>query len=305
MTIPQLSRQARAQATEFIKAHGRPLERALYAVTFEGERAEAAIDELAHFQNADGGFGHGLEPDIRLPGSSVIATTVAFQRLRDLRVAQDHPLVSRACAYLLQKYEAAQMNWPNIPTTVDDAPHAPWWQPTGDLSENLANPRAEILGYWYEYPSHVPDDLRQSLTNSVMAHLTAHPDQMEMHDLLCYLRLWQTPGLPDALTAAMRDKLTRIALHTVERDPAAWRGYGLQPIAVASTPRAPLAATFAADLPANLAFLVEQLEASGYLQPAWSWGDLWPEAWAQAQREWSGVLTLNALKTLHEFGYLQ
>ena len=67
-----LSTDAQASARAFIVAHARPLERAWYAYQFESGPAEAVLDTLAAFQNADGGFGHGLEPDVQLPNSSAI-----------------------------------------------------------------------------------------------------------------------------------------------------------------------------------------------------------------------------------------
>ena len=69
----------------------RPLEQQLYRYHFDGGTAAEVITELARFQNADGGFGHGLEPDLRLAGSSVIATTVALQRCREIHAPERCP----------------------------------------------------------------------------------------------------------------------------------------------------------------------------------------------------------------------
>jgi len=64
-----------------VKAHARSLDRALFEHQFEGAPARNVWDALAAYRNMDGGFGRALEPDFRLPGSSPLATTIAFEYL--------------------------------------------------------------------------------------------------------------------------------------------------------------------------------------------------------------------------------
>ncbi len=112
ISINKLSAAKRDKAVNYIKAQGRPLERALYAYHFEGGSAAAVMDELRSFQNKDSGFGHALEPDLRLNDSSVIATTVALQRMLETHVPSDHPLVESACKYLRDTYNAVPRTFP-------------------------------------------------------------------------------------------------------------------------------------------------------------------------------------------------
>lgn len=65
-----LSKRAFDRTIQFISEIGRPLEQALCAHHFTEPCPEQVISELAKYQNEDGGFGHGLEPDFRLPASS-------------------------------------------------------------------------------------------------------------------------------------------------------------------------------------------------------------------------------------------
>ena len=58
--MKQLSCEAFARARRFIITQGRPLERALFRYRFEGAAVEGVLDELARFQNEDGGFGRAL-----------------------------------------------------------------------------------------------------------------------------------------------------------------------------------------------------------------------------------------------------
>ena len=282
----------------------RPLEKSLYRYHFTGGTQAEILAELARFQNADGGFGHGLEPDLRLPDSSVIATSVAFQRLRETAAPADHPLIVNGCRYLRDTYDPVAGKWAIIPPNVDDAPHAPWWVYGEALSHSLLNPSAEILGYLYEYGDHFPAQWRQQATDAIVTHIMDEARQLEMHDLLCAIRLYETPALPQAIRERLFPRLQTVAEALVARDPAAWRGYGLPPLSVVSAPRSAFAPLFQEQLDANLDFVIDQLDAAGSWRPNWTWGAP-SEAWAQAEREWSGVITLNNLVLLRAFGRLE
>ena len=72
------------KARTFVIDQGRELERRLLSYYFDDGTPAAVLDELASYQNQDGGFGNGLEPDIQLPDSSVITTTIALRILREV-----------------------------------------------------------------------------------------------------------------------------------------------------------------------------------------------------------------------------
>lgn len=295
-----LTAEGFAKAATFLTTQARPLDHARYDFHFEGGAAENVLTELAAYQNADGGFGHALEPDLHLPGSSVIATTVALQIAREVDTAADHPLVERACHYLRDTYDAQNAVWPIIPPNVDDAPHAPWWVYRGNVTDWLINPRAEIAGYICDYAKHFPREMCKTVTDAVVAHLMTL-DSIEMHELLCVLRFAESAALPKGTRARIDNKLTALVRATVEHDPAQWNGYGLQPLDVAPTPASPFAELFGPLIEQNLAVLAAQQNTDGSWSPPWTWGDLYPDAWPQAQRDWMGVLTIKNLRILRAY----
>ena len=303
--MKKLSTTAQEKITSFLSsAQVRPLEQALYRYHFENGTQADVMAALAQFQNPDGGFGHGMEPDVRLPDSSVIATSVAFQHLREVNAPADHPIVANGCRYLRESYNATTANWEIIPSNVDDAPHAPWWVYGEELSHSPVNPRAEVLGYLYDYPEHFPAEMRQQATDAVVGYLLDEANALEMHDLYCAIRLYETETLPEAIKAPLLERLKRVADKLVARDPAAWLEYGLQPLGIVSKPESPFAPAFRSEIELNLDFLIDQLNDTGYWNPNWSWGHS-PDAWAQAERDWRGVITLNNLLTLRNFGRLE
>jgi hypothetical protein len=99
----------------------------------------------------------------------------------------------------------------------------------------------------------------------------------------------------------MLARLEKVVQAVVERDPARWKAYGLQPLGVVDTPRSPFARLFPTEIEANLDFVIENQEPDGTWKPSWSW-DAPSEAWETARREWTGVLTLDNLRKLRSFG---
>ena len=57
-------------AEDFIWRAARLLDRHRYALLFADGSAEAVLEALRGYRNADGGFGHALEPDLRCPAAS-------------------------------------------------------------------------------------------------------------------------------------------------------------------------------------------------------------------------------------------
>ena len=297
-----LSGAALKQAELFLGTHARPLEQALFATFLRGASAEWALDELAGFQNSDGGFGHGLEPDVQMSSSSILATTVALQHLRALQVPAGNPLLHGAVRYLMDTYDSDALAWPFVPPQVDDAPHAPWWQYNADLSQYLANPRAEIVGYLFDYAELVPVDLCQNLLTAVIVFLENLSRKLTMHELLCYVRLVETESLPDNARARLLSEIKPLISSEVETDPATWDGYVLKPLMVAPSPSSLFAESLQKSIGDNLDFEIDRQQKDGSWAPNWSWGDAYPEAWLHAKRAWQGVLTVNMTKSLLAYG---
>jgi hypothetical protein len=124
---------------------------------------------------------------------------------------------------------------------------------------------------------------------------------MEMHDLMCCIRLAETGSLPDSVRRVLFQTIERAADRIVERDPEKWSGYSVKPLSLVRGPKSPLAALLAEDVQRNLDYEIEAQGPDGAWGPNWSWsGDAWP----QAERDWKGYITVHMLMTLHAFGRL-
>ena len=88
-----------------------------------------------------------------------------------------------------------------------------------DLAGFLVNPRVEIVGYLHDYSGVVPTDLLDTLTTAVFEHLESLPDEVEMHDIICFVSLAETASLPQSYRERIWAKLAKAAEHGVARKP--------------------------------------------------------------------------------------
>ena len=304
--MKKLTQVAFQNAKNFIMDQGRVLDQKRFEFHFEDGSANAVLTALASYQNDDGGFGHALEPDIRTSASSAIATTVGFQILREIRAPMDHALVQKGVEYFVATYDESQQVWPIIPPEVAENPYAPWWNYANSaesFGQFLVNPRAEIVGHLHEFSEGVPTKLLKPLAAVVLEHLDSLPNEIEMHDILCFVRLAETEALPNR--NKVWEKLARAAAPRVARNAEQLNSYILKPLWLVSSPESPLAARLKDEVEMNLDFEIEQQGEDGSWSPNFSWGDQFPETWKTAKKEWQSRFTVDTLKTLSDFGRIE
>jgi hypothetical protein len=135
-------------AAGFVWRTGRLIDRYRFAHLFLGGDRAPVLAALAAYQNPDGGFGNALEPDLRGPASQPEPVEVAFRVLDELD-AMDHPMVGRACDWLVTA-TTADGGVPFVLPTVAEHPRAPWWQTEPDPPASLV-PTAAIAGLLHKH----------------------------------------------------------------------------------------------------------------------------------------------------------
>jgi hypothetical protein len=296
----------------FLLERARPLERALFQQRFEGASASGTIAELARFQNPDGGLGRGLEPDLRTPSSSALATGIGLRTLSSLGCPANHPMVRKAVDYLVETFDPESSVWRVVPADTDSFPHAPWWDNgKGTLSQVFDGfriiPRALLVSLLLHYASLVPAQWLDSLTSDVVRYLQA----VEVlgggggSDLEYAIYLAEEPNLPPHYAGLLKDRIRGAIPQVVVREPARWGTYCITPLRAAASPQPLGADVLPEELEAHLDYQIALQTPRGNWEPVWSWAGIYPEAWAQARLEWCGVLTLEALTQLDAFGRIE
>jgi hypothetical protein len=284
----------------YLRNNARKLDLRVYEHLFEGAQAQAVLDELRPYQNEDGGFGHALEPDLRLPESSAIATTVAFQYLNKLKGANANKLISNAIRYFVESYDDTKQRWIIIPSDADKYPRAPWWNYNKALEwAEWGNPSAEILGYLLQHIDKVEPTFPEKITQQAIQRLQ-EITKPEQHEVLCYIRLYK--HAPKELQAKLYDHIAAQIKELAKTDPKDWKGYVATPLTFINSPNSPFASLFDKQvLQTNVEFLQNQIAGNNHWEPTWEWGQFENE-WARAKQDWSGKLTVDNLALLKAFG---
>lgn len=116
-------------ARAFIATHGRNLDRRRVEVIFDGAPVDGLLAALDGYRNDDGGYGWGLESDLRSPESQPTAAMHAFEVLAEVGPAAT-PLARTRAAELCDWLDAHTLPDGGLPfacAITDPAGVAPWW----------------------------------------------------------------------------------------------------------------------------------------------------------------------------------
>jgi hypothetical protein len=280
-----------ARARAFVLRHARLLERRRWAHAFEGAPAEPVAALLRAHQNADGGLGHALEPDLRCAASQPLFCELGLEIAHEIGW-RDNAWPQAIAGFLDAVADGAGLVGPILPSAVHDDRAGHWTEP---WPAGL-NPSAGLCGGLHALAVSHPWLARASAA-CVEQVLAEAPT--EAHALRCVARLAE--HLPDrALAERLREciaaALPGAAFYWAVADGP---GYGLTPLHFAPRQDAFLAPLFT---PAQMAAHLDALAAAQ--QPDGGWVPVWEPPPGAARSEWAGVLTLQAVRTLHAHGRL-
>lgn len=295
-----LSTERFAKAQQFIRENARDLDRFLFAYEFGEGTAVSVLNALTAYQNEDGGFGNGIEPDFRLPDSSPMATSVGLQYCIAVGAPVEHPIVQKAIRYLLATYDHEHEYWPSfVDTAVNDYPHAPWWHREAIVPPDEAawpNVSAELVGYIHHYREFVPADFHKHIMERARRNLASTDTLAWFYDCLCWERTADLVEEP--LKSQIRLKITKT--YDGMRPLSAEKLRELPVFALAPGPDSCFAQTFPQETAVFLQESINKQDADGGWRPGWAWGQ-YEDTWPIAQREWAGKITLEALHAYKNF----
>jgi hypothetical protein len=289
VTAPDLDAAAR-----FLAGNARVLDRRRFERLFAGGDARPVRDAVAAFRNPDGGFGHALEPDGRMPASQPAAVGMALRTL-DEADAWDEELVAGACEWLAAN-APAEGGASFVEPPVDGWPRSPWWEPdegrpaslftTGDIAATLHARRVEHR--WL--------DEATALLWARIDALSDDPGPYAVRGLLKFLQ--HVPDRDRAEHAFERLGPMVFDWDLVALDPGA-EGEVHTPLDFAPSPDSIGRRLFdEATIDAHL----DHLAASQADDGGWTFNWL---AWSPvAASEWRGSRTVDALRTLRANGRL-
>jgi hypothetical protein len=278
-------------ATAFIAANARILDQRRFERLFQDGGPTEVRDAVAAYRNADGGFGHALEPDLRDPASQPAATEMAF-RMLDETDSWDDELVGAGCDWL-NAVAPAEGGAAMVLPSASRWQHAPWWVPAPGPSASLIQ-TGMIAGTLHARGAQHP--WLERATDTMWKRL-ADVAELGAYDLFGILRFLQhVPDRERAVEAFDRIGPVILSQNLVDLDPEA-PGEVHSPLDFAPHPDSIARALFDQSvMEAHLDHLARGQREDG------GWMFNWP-AWSPAaERDWRGFLTVDSLVLLRANG---
>ncbi len=285
-----MSTEIHDAGSSFIRREGRVLEQRLAATVFDGAPAEGVVDVLRGYQNPDGGFGHGLEPDKRCPDSLAIDVEAALKAMAAAGTV-DQPMVARACDFLTSISTpdgAVALSSP----AIEGYPRAVHW--TEWTYVPGLNPTAGLVATLYQMGIEHPW-VAQATTWCWSAVADRLPDDAHaLYEVLLFLEHVPDRERADALAPAVVEHLAQADHYRADPlDP----GYGVTPLQIVPTPTGRWRSLFTDEM---IEGHLDRMERDQ--QPDGGWSIAWEPPSAASTLEWRGMETLRALRTLAAYG---
>jgi hypothetical protein len=275
-----------------IKEKGRLIDYYALENLFEYKQTDL-LEELKKYQNPDGGFGHGLEPDTMLPSSSVVCTDEAIHYLNELEDTKSKErIISDIVSYYESTYNQKKEAWELVPKDVDNYPHAVWWDYSGVDEFTYGNPNPQIIGFLYSNRDLLKSIDIEYQVNKVVNYIkTDFLKESKKHNLLSCLIFYTY--MPQNIQEEIYDILQEAVDNELYLDN--WENYSLQPYEILLID--PLFLEKHQDLlKKNIEYCFDKL-SHGLIQPNWQWYQ-YEEDFNNIKNHWAGRLTFHVIKAI-------
>jgi hypothetical protein len=186
----------------------------LFEFEFENGSKENVLKQLKSYQNEDGGFGNGFEPDFRCKESSALATAIGLHYLSRVGANETEQMVKKTVNYLLHTFDKQKMRWQIVPKEVDTASLI-----YGGIIVKIGNgeiPVQKSLGLLHFYKGLVPVEFLDSVTKYAIDCIN-NLNKYEHHELISFLKL--SEKLPKKEYNLIYNKLREMVKACVAVDP--------------------------------------------------------------------------------------
>ncbi|MCK4552131.1 MAG: hypothetical protein KAU02_04365 [Tenericutes bacterium] len=275
-----------------VKDKGRLLDYYLIQNLFNCNQNEI-IEELKNYQNIDGGFGHGLEPDVLMPDSSIVCTDEAVEILDSVEQSPlKIDLIKNIVMYYEKTYKSSLEGWEIVPPQVDNYPHAIWWNYDSIGNFTYGNPNPQIIGFLHNNREFVNTLDVDYLVNKTISYIKNKLlTEASKHNILsCLIFYKYMPSkIQEELYPILQVAIDNELKETDDND-YALEAYEIQLIVPVFLEKHQNL------LQKNLASLYKKMQ-NGLIQPNWSWLQ-YLDVFEKIKAHWAGYLTYKVLTVL-------
>lgn len=171
---------------KILSNRSRLLERQLYLTQFEKQDQGQFIKALLAYQNPDGGFGNGIEPDLNTPESTAIGLETALYYL-DCQDYMTDELAGDILGWIGGNLQTSGC-LEHPPAHLSQYPHQPWWT-KGDENRVFA-----VMGLLKKLGVEIPGEMERKV--SALGAAYPLPESLEEYDYPLFLYALQTKDFP-------------------------------------------------------------------------------------------------------------
>ena len=286
-------------ASSFLASHGRQLDRRRFALLVGEGDVDGVLAALDAYRNPDGGYGWGLEPDLRSPESQPTAGMHAFEVLAEVGPATS-PHAVDLCDWLL----ARTLPDGGLPFTMpitDPVGCAPWWL-GADPDVSSLQMTTQVAARAHLVARHDPAVAEHpwlaTATRWCLDAIGSIDAAPYAYELLFSLQFLDAVHDVEPEAAALLDRLGRyVPDDGIVPVPDGAEGESVRPLDVAPVAGRPVRRLYAdAVIEADRARLAGEQQADG------GWVVDFPSSSPAAALEWRGYITVEAVAILRGGG---
>ena len=296
----KLSKESYEKARDFILTNARMIERRLFQYHFEGDGPQGVYHAVYAYRNADGGFGHGMEPDTSSPESQPLFSIMALETLDEVGYLNTDLILKDFMPY----FESVTTEKGGIPWMLRPKSEYPCADHFKTVKEWAAlSTTAPLLGILEKYGVDIP------WMQKAEAFVWSEIERIKEKHVFCHLCvprrllfLQYTKSKEQASQALNNLKQWILADGVIcnDRTDDGWGLYGKpHSLYYAPSPKSILSPLFSDEMiNADLDELINRQKDDG------RW-DTWYGLSEGMKLEWAGIQTLWTLKTLKNYGRIE
>lgn len=302
--MKHLTREQFTKMDAWIEQNARPLEKACWHYRFGHGTKEEIVRQLCLYQNADGGFGNGLEADLQYPGSAAIPSAEAIFLTYRYGLDGTAPRFRALLSYFERSVQDIPKYWEDFPREALEHPHAPWWRYEANPAFS-PNPCAAAASALIRYGTETQKELGLRVAKDCLSFLKSAAfcgdhDTLNLMALVEQLLAIDSPLIDEEVIASLKRRI----LENTCFEPALWREYTFCPLDFVFSPDSLWYDAVKEGIEANLDFWVESLGDDGVWEPNFSWG-VDSDVSRRVTENWRGYLAVNRASILAAFGRIE
>lgn len=308
--MKKIDKKAFEEIRGWMHRNARQLPLSRWAFHFEGGSADAVVEALAFYQNADGGFGHAVEPDLWNPNSTPYATSYALRVLQETgQTDPTLPLLQGIYAYL--DATADEKGWLFSIPSNDQYPRAPWWSFSEKTNQEESQGLSlSIVAFVLRYADRKFPlwEKSKKIAQSALDSFNGE-GEMGLGGYALLLENVLAAGLEGEVDVLpLCEKLPPLSNAQIERNPDKWAEYTPRPSRFIPVPQSPLYAGNEEIVATELDYLVDTRHADGVWDINWSWFNLleqYAREFAISENWWQAETCIDKLLFLRAFGRVE